>query len=495
MPARLRRAVALLVAAVVVAPMVAVASASPVAAAAAGDTSPSLQWRRCGNAQCATLPVPLDDTNPTSRLIDLALVRIRATDRSRRIGALVVNPGGPGVPAVSFVRQFASVLPDAIRSRFDIVGFDPRGVGRSTHVDCTDNLEQYWNLDFAASTPESRAALVAGVRQFVAACEARSADLLPYLSTERTVRDLDRVRSALKEPKISFLGFSYGTLLGARYADRFPHRVRAAVLDGAIDPKLSAEATALQQAVGFERGLDDFLAWCSATRSCRFRRNGRSAAAYDRLRARLDRQPIAVKDSDRSRLLGPTGFDIGVTQTLYEGRDGWASLGEALDAADRGDGEELLSSFDTYTGRRANGRYDDIQEAFLAISCLDAPVPGGVDAMMAIADRAAVVAPRLGRSIINNSLACAFWPVVSHDTPLAVPKAQHAPAIVVIGTRHDPATPLAWAQGLVRELASGVLITARGERHTAFRAGNECVDHAVVHYLVDLSVPKPNLEC
>ena len=240
MPARLRRAVALLVAAVVVAPMVAVASASPVAAAAAGDTSPSLQWRRCGNAQCATLPVPLDDTNPTSRLIDLALVRIRATDRSRRIGALVINPGGPGVPAVSFVRQFASVLPDAIRSRFDIVGFDPRGVGRSTHVDCSDNLEQYWNLDFAASTPESRAALVAGVRQFVAACEARSADLLPYLSTERTVRDLDRVRSALKEPKISFLGFSYGTLLGARYADRFPHRVRAAVLDGGMSAWLRA---------------------------------------------------------------------------------------------------------------------------------------------------------------------------------------------------------------------------------------------------------------
>jgi pimeloyl-ACP methyl ester carboxylesterase len=463
---------------------------TPSGRAAAGTPA----WRNCGNAECATLAVPLDELHPDARSIDLSLVRIPAADPSRRIGSLLVNPGGPGASGVAFARAAADGFPSEIRDRFDIVGFDPRGVGRSAPVQCDDNLDSYYALDFAPDSEQERAALVAGVQKLVDSCEAGSGSLLPYLSSEYTARDMDRIRAALGDEKLTYLGFSYGTYLGTLYAADFPDRVRALVLDGALDPSLSASDQQVEQAVGFEQSLDQFLKFCAGDPSCSFHRDGRSVAAYDALRRRVDAHPLAGRAADRGRELGPTEFDIAVTQALYAGRAQWSALADALDAADGGDPTDLLSFSDSYTGRDADGHYDAIDDAFFAIGCPDGPPMGGLAGMRAIEDRAQAAAPRLGRSIVNNSLACAIWPV-QPTTPAAPVHAPGTPPILVVGTRHDPATPLRWAKGLARQLDRGVLMTARGSRHTAFAAGNSCIDAHVVEYLVDLVPPRNGTAC
>ncbi len=464
--------------------------ASPVRS---GATAP-LRWKACGNDQCARLTVPLDEVHPDARTLDLSLLRLPARDPSRRIGSLLVNPGGPGDSGVAFVRDAENGFPAEIRDRFDIVGFDPRGVGKSAPVQCNDNLDKYYSLNFAPDNEAQRAALIAGVQQLVASCEAKSGARLPYLASDFTALDMDRIRAALGEDQLTYLGFSYGTYLGTLYAQFFPDRVRALVLDGALDPALNASDQQVQQAVGFEQSLDQFLKFCSGHSSCAFHRGGNSAAAYDRLRARVGARPLAGRGADRGRALGPTEFDIAVTQALYTGRPEWASLAEALDDADRGDPTAMFGYSDSYTGRSSNGRYDAIDEAFFAIGCPDGPPMGGLAGMREIETRAAAVAPRLGRSIVNNSLACAIWPV-QPTAPAAPVHAPGTPPILVIGTRHDPATPLRWAQGLAKELDSGVLMTAGGSRHTAFAAGNACIDAHVVKYLVDLVAPKNGTAC
>ena len=457
----------------------------------------ALHWRSCNGAECATLQVPLTDTGvvpagaPRST-VDLAVIRVRALDPAHRIGVLVLNPGGPGAPVVDFVRDFAPSLPKELRDRFDLVGFDPRGVGRSTPVDCADDLDAFWHLDLASTAPDAAAKMLSTTGDLVAGCQQRSGWLLPYVSTDQAAQDMDRLRRALGERTITYLGFSYGTYLGARYAARYPSRLRAAVLDGAVDPALDAATVAIQQSVGFERSLDRFLEDCASRPSCAFSRGGQSAAAYDALRARL---AVASLPVPGGRRLGPGEFDVGVSEVLYGGRDRWGDLAAALDDADRGDGSALLGSFDQYAGRSPDGTYDDSIEAFFAISCLDGPSVGGVAGIAAIADAAARAAPRLGRAIVNSSLACALWPVPPvHAEPEAV-RAPDAPPLLVIGTQDDPATPLAWARGLADELATGVLLIAPGEQHTAFDEGNRCVDRTVVQYLVARTPPRDGKEC
>ncbi|HEV2992964.1 MAG TPA: alpha/beta hydrolase [Acidimicrobiia bacterium] len=453
-----------------------------------------LHWRDCGHGiQCARLVVPLDDTVSHGPTISLALARLRASDPSHRIGSLVVNPGGPGASAVQYVTTAAATLPKAIRSRFDIVGFDPRGSGSSAPIVCTTRLDPFYNLDFTPHDDATRQALVAGVRSFVSQCEARAGAELPYVSTERTARDMERVRAALGDPRLTYLGYSYGTYLGALYADRYPHKVRAMVLDGAVDPTLSAAAGQIQQAQGFEHSLDLFLQGCSADNSCRFQRNGNAGSAYDALRARVETAPLPASGAGSGRVLNSTEFDIGVTQFLYFGKSAWSDLAKALDAADRGDGSLLLQSSDQYTMRNADGTYAADTDAFLAIGCLDGPDLGGLAGLRAIEDQAAAVAPRLGRSVVNNSLACAVWPVPTQTAPL--PHADGAPPILVIGNTDDPATPLSGAKDLAQTLRSGVLLTVKSAQHTAYASGNSCVDDAVNRYLLQRVPPATGTQC
>ncbi len=472
------------------------AGAADQAAERAGDATPvpSLDWSRChGGAECTGLTVPVDDTIDGGPTIDLSLVRYRALEPKRRIGALLVNPGGPGASGVDYVLAVGQSLPDEIRQRFDIVGFDPRGVGESAPVDCTDDLDPLFEVEWAPDNARDRRELVAAMTKIVDACQRNNADILPFLQTERTARDLDLIRIALGEPKLTYLGFSYGSYLGAWYAEQFPRNVRALVLDGPLDPALDALAVQVQQAVGFERLLDAFLEDCSGRLSCVFRREGESAEAYDRLRQRVGAVSLEVDGFGEPRALNGTQFDLGVTSLLYGGRGSWDELAAALDAVDEGDGEDLLYSADLYTGRSSDGSYDNGQEAFIAIGCADGPPVGDVASMRAIEEAAAGVAPRVGRSIVNGSLACALWPVAAQQ-PRALHAAGAAP-ILVLGARKDPATPFSWARGLASELESATLVPVRSSSHTSFDSGNVCVDDLVIRYLVDLKVPPSSTRC
>ena len=260
----------------------------PVAAATLG-------WHGCsGGFRCGTLTVPVDEAAPAGPTLDLAVIRRPARDPGTRIGSLVFNPGGPGAPAVAFLRSIADTLPDQIRDRFDLVAFDPRGVGSSHPIECQDSLDPVFDQSFQPETAAERAGLVDAVRSLAAACAARSGALLPHVSTVDAVHDLERLRVALGEDTLSFVGYSYGTFLGASYASAHPDRVRAFVLDGPVDSTMSAREVALAQARGFEHALDDFLADCSAHPGCAFHHDGDAAGAYDALRALAARAPIVA---------------------------------------------------------------------------------------------------------------------------------------------------------------------------------------------------------
>ncbi|HKH25907.1 MAG TPA: alpha/beta hydrolase [Acidimicrobiia bacterium] len=468
------------------------ASAVPDAPTAA--PSPKLDWKACGgDSECAKLTVPLDYQHPNSgKTIRVALLRVRATDRKNRIGSLLLNPGGPGAPGAEFAQDFASILPEELQKRFDIVGFDPRGTGDTAPVKCQDNLDGVFAADYSPDSPAERADLAVRLQQLAQSCQERSGNLLPFVSSENTVRDMDRIRQAVGDNKLTYVGYSYGTYLGTLYAKVFPKKVRALVLDGAIDPNLSAVEIGSEQAGGFERSLDAFLANCSANRRCPFYNAGDSAGAFDRLAAQVDAQPIPAGDG---RTLGGGEFDLGIAQALYSGRLGYPRLQQALAAALRGDGKRLLGLSDEYTGRHDDGSYDSSQPAFWAIGCRDGPAVGGPEAYEAAEAQFRAAAPRVGVALLNAGLICAYWPVppVKSVAPIRI---EGTPPILVIGTTNDPATPLKWSQGLARELSSGVLLTAEGTQHTSFATtGNTCVDDAAVTYLVDLQPPPNDTKC
>jgi pimeloyl-ACP methyl ester carboxylesterase len=301
---------------------------------------------------------------------------------------------------------------------------------------------------------------------------------------------MDRIRAALGDEKLTYLGFSYGSYLGAKYAAAFPDRVRALVLDGAVDPSLDATTYQVQQAVAFERSLELFLRDCARNDDCAFAQGEDPEKAYDELRARIDAEPI---EADDGRQLNETLFDIGVTELLYGGESSWGALDDALAAAVDGDGTDLVGYADSYTGRDSEGRYSNLQAAFQAIGCADGPPVGDAAGLRAIEEEADEAAPHVGASIINNSMACAFWPIAA--PPPAAVRAPGAPPILVLGTRDDPATPVRWARGLSKQLGSGRLVTAAGAQHTAFLQGNPCVDDIVVTYLLDGTAPKRTVRC
>jgi pimeloyl-ACP methyl ester carboxylesterase len=487
-----RAATAALAVAVALVSVPAAGAATPHAPAAA--PSPKLDWKSCGaRGQCAELEVPLDYEHPDNgKTMKIALSRVRATDSKRRIGSLLMNPGGPGAPGAEFVQDVAGALPDQLRDRFDIVGFDPRGTGKSEPVKCRDDLDGVFSLDYSPETPEERSRLGTELQQLAQSCEQRTGSELPYVSSQSTARDMDRIRQAVGDKKLTYIGYSYGTYIGTLYAKMFPKTVRAFVLDGAVDPNLSGVQLGVDQAVGFERALDAFLAQCSENRRCPFYNAGDPAGAFDLLAAQVDAQPLAADDG---RVLGGGEFDIGVAQALYTGRFGYRVLEQALAAAQRGDGDKMLDLSDQYTGRRQDGTYDSSQPAFWAIGCLDGPAVGAPDVFQAAEPEFRAAAPRVGVPLLNYGLVCAYWPVppVKSLSPIQV---DGTPPILIIGTTGDPATPLKWAEGLSEAISSAVLVVAEGSQHTSFLlAQNTCVDDIGIAYLVDRTAPANNTKC
>ncbi len=455
-----------------------------------------LTWTDCGAPlQCATLSVPLDYGGGGPAVAHISLIRLPATDRARRIGSLVTNPGGPGGSGVDFVRQDAtSIFPAAIRERFDIVGFDPRGVGLSTPVRCEADLETYLAADPDPVTTAQWAALEAVDRAFATACGANAGPLLGDVSTVSAARDLDFVRAALGDATLTYVGYSYGTFLGATYAGLFPDHIRALVLDAAVDPALDLVGRLRGQAASFEGALDRFLASCAANPSCDFYESGASGRAFDRLIAGLDRQPLPAPLVGGGRAATAGEAWSAILGALYSPGFGWPYLAQALGLAARGDGSLLLETADALNGRKPDGEYSNEVEANSAIDCADEPAPTDPAAYMTLAQQLVKTAPRVGRVLAATGLTCAFWPVHPAAAPAPI-TAAGAPPIVVIGGTGDPATPYAWSVALAKELSSGILLTRTGEGHGSYGFGTPCIDAPVDAYLLDLAAPAKGTVC
>jgi len=460
----------------------------------------SLDWRECGVGECADLTVPLDydDPDPAAPVaaggpedetIEVAFFRIPATDPDERIGSLLVNPGGPGASGVDFVANNGFFFPDELRAHFDIVGFDPRGTGDTEPIECVRSLDEVLGFDYSPDSPDERESLEAGVEEFTRRCEERHGDLLDHISTQDTVRDLDRFREASGEEQLSFLGFSYGTYIGAVYAHFFPDRVRAFALDAAVDPELSSLEVNLEQAAGFERSLNVFLDDCATDPSCAFYNGGDPHGAYDALAAAIDADPLEAG----GRRLGPNELDLGVANVLYSGEAGWTDLADALAAAAAGDPEPMLVQTDTYTERNDDGSDGGILQPFWAIGCLDGESIGEPADYPALEEQFRAAAPRFGITFLYSALVCSLWPAEPVPSPNPLDASGAAP-ILVIGTTGDPATPYQWAESLADVLSSGVLLTAEGEQHVAYFS-NVCAADIIDRYLVDLEVPAEGTRC
>lgn len=454
----------------------------------------TISWDKCADEsqsvnECGYLQVPYDYNDPSVGSFKLFLKRKPAADSANRIGSLLVNPGGPGFGGTSVAADANYYFSEVLLSRFDIVGWDPRGTGKSTPaINCIDDYDKYFGIDSPPETQEEKQAIVDASQDFNDQCAKRSGEILPYISTKSTAQDMDSIRKALGEKKISYFGFSYGSELGATWVTMFPNTVRAAVLDGASDPNATSLDQGLSQAKGFEMQLDSFLEKCSKRASCVFYSNGKSAEALDKLLADIDTNPIKTS-------VGRTPVTQGViftalAQSMYSDAI-WPDLERALADAVKGDGLGILKLYDDYYQRKSDGTYGNELEAFIAISCLDDPGPIGVAAVDAQIPVFTKAAKRFGPSFAYG-YSCALWPVA--QAPRITVTGKGAGPVIVIGTTGDPATPIESSRNAAKALEGGIFITVKAEQHTGYGV-NKCIVTTVDRYLVDLIVPKNGTVC
>lgn len=478
-------------------------------AAAEGDGPAAPAWQECGTGlDCATLEVPVDPADPDGPTVGLALVRHRATDPAQRIGSLVVNPGGPGAPAGDLVRAIDAAAgtgpysPELL-ARFDVVGMDPRGVGGSAGVRCQSDAEREEALafDYDPTLPGMgpREELVALAEDLAQGC-AENVDpaLLGHLATDDVARDVDLVRQALGEERISYLGQSYGTFLGATYATLFPDHVRQMVLDAPVDPltwQTDPLRATLDQTVSGERMLDAWFATCRAEGpSCTFG-GGDPEAAFDALVTRLEAAPLEVPANEpvpAQRVDG--GAALLAARTAAFGPMLWPFLTAGLTAAEQGDGS-VLATLGTVLTRNPDGTPNGLGEANLAVNCLDRAVPADLAAHDRNAADAVAAAPRFGELSGYLALACVDWPATNPDRFTGPYTGAGAPPVLVVGGREDSQTPYEWAGSMTAQLEGAVLLTREGYGHGSYRSGSPCVDAAVDRLLVAGALPAPGTTC
>ncbi len=451
-------------------------------------------WTKCGSDDCGTIDVPIDYQKPGEGSIRLALERANAT--GKRIGSLVINPGGPGAPGTDTAKEASLYFGDALRSSYDIVGFDPRGTGDSAPVDClTDQALDAWvAADPDPDTPEEVKQAKENSTQFWAGCKARSGTVAAHVSTVEAARDMDVLRSALGEDKLDYFGFSYGTRLGATYAELFPDKVGRMALDGAVDPSISSRDGALSQAKGFETALRSYLQNCVDGGDCFL--GDTVDAGLAKIKSvidEIDAKPLPTNDPGGRELTVGLAF-YGLILPLYS-QDNWTYLDQGLQGAIDGDGSMLLFLSDFY-GSRENGKYtDNSLEAINVINCLDDPWSVTPDQVPANYPDFEKASPTFGDVFAWGLTACNGIPFASTDEPDLKIDGSGAPPILVLGTTRDPATPYAEAVAMAEQLQSGVLISRNGDGHTAYNKGNTCVDDAVNGFFIDGTVPKDGLSC
>lgn len=457
-----------------------------------------LKWRDCGVSgfRCTTMKAPLDYAKPDGEEIKLAVSRKKATGPGKRIGSLLVNPGGPGGSAIGYLQGYAAIgYPAQVRARYDMVAIDPRGVARSEPVECLTGaqMDAYTQVDQTPDDAGEVAKLSGAFEKFATGCEKRSGEILPHVSTVETARDMDILRALLGDEHLNYVGASYGTFLGATYAGLFPGRSGRLVLDGAIDPSLSSVEMNRGQTAGFETAFQSFAADCVKKADCPLAASSAedAATALKQLFTDLDAKPI---DTGETRKLTESLATTGVIAAMYD-ESAWPQLREALAAAQKGDGSGLLALADSYYEREPNGTYANLMYANAAVNCLDLPPAfASSQAVTQALPSFEKASPVFGKGFAWAALNCAYWPVRATGTAHPI-KAEGAAPIVVVGTTRDPATPYAWARALAGQLSSGTLLTYEGDGHTAYGRGSDCIDTAINTYLLEGTPPPAGKKC
>jgi pimeloyl-ACP methyl ester carboxylesterase len=454
-----------------------------------------IKWTNCGNADCATIVAPLDYSDPEGPTIDLAITRVKSTGDA--IGSLFVDPGGPGGSAVDYAKAADYIVSPAVRKHFDVVGLDPRGVGGSSPLTCMTD-EQMDELGAADGTPDSPAeerrieelSTIPG-----AGCAAKSDPVYAHVGTVDAARDLDLARALVKDETLNYLGKSYGTMLGATYAELFPDRVGRMVLDGVLPASLDLIEVTKGQADAFEVAVRDFARDCLTHSNCPL--SGTVDDAVGQLQdwfTSLDRKPLPGRGGESRDLNEPLAQYAVLSNLYFPGYD-YPRLRAALaDAMNRDDPTKLLGILDERIDRAPDGRYtSNSTEAFYAVTCLDRPFEGTTDDVRALAEEWRATAPTFGPALAWGLLTCRDWPASGEQVTSTV--AEGSNPILVVSTRKDPATPYQWGQLLAEQLDNGHLVTYEGVGHTAYYDGSSCVDDTVDAYLLKGKVPEKDPVC
>ncbi|WP_224278620.1 alpha/beta hydrolase [Streptomyces sp. LS1784] len=476
-----------------------------------------LAWQPCDSGfECTTFRVPLDYDHPGDGDLTLAAARAAAEpsgsgsgssaspsgavppsdSQGPRLGSLLLNPGGPGGSAIEYLEAAARTYDRGVRARYDLVGLDPRGVGRSNPVSCLsgDRMDAYTAVGLPPGDQHGIDALITADKEFAEGCRKQAGAALGHLSTVEGARDMDVLRALLGDEKLNYVGKSYGTFLGATYAGLFPSRVGRLVLDGAMDPALDSVTGNRVQAGGFETAWAAFAKDCAQREDCPLGRTEQQVGEQlTALLAGVRTGSLPTTADDGRRLTGPQAT-TGVIRAMYADFL-WPRLRTALTDAKAGDGTGLLKLSDDYYGRKADGSYPNLMFANTAVNCLDLPAPfGGPEDVRRAVPEFERVSPHFGRDMAWMALACTYWPVRATGTAHTIRAAGAAP-IVVIGTTRDPATPYAWAQSLAGQLESGRLLTFDGDGHTAYGRHSTCVDGAVNRFLLTGEAPEQGKRC
>jgi len=461
-----------------------------------------VDWKSCESSgmTCASVTAPIDWATPSAGSLKLAVIR-HVTTSSKRVGSLLINPGGPGGSGYDAVARGLDYVTDAaLRDAFDVVGWDPRGVGRSTPVTCLDGPAMDAFLYAPPTAPEGSDAWLASrvpvEKAFGAACAKQTGPLLGHIDAESNARDMDLLRAVLGDAQLHYLGFSYGTFFGAHYAKLFPAKVGRLVLDGPVDPALSEPQDFTTQMAGFESSFRAYVADCLTTADCPF--SGPLDAALAQAKALFQAagtEGLTIADG-RQLSLGVLGTAI--SYPLYD-RDSWSSLSSMIAGLQRGSAKLAFSFADAYNGRSSNGTYDHSVDVYTAALCLDGAYPPDLAGTRATMDAIAQAAPTVGEILsysdwVQVSIACQNWPHRNVLSAAPITAAGAAP-IMVVGTTDDPATPYSGAVALADQLDSGVLVSRTGEGHTAYASGNACIDRTVDAYLVKGTVPVADPHC
>lgn len=451
-------------------------------------------WTDCGNNfDCTRVEVPMDYDNPDGETIEIAVKRFTHSGDGAAVGTMFINPGGPGGSGIEMVESTTDYFSRDLWENLDIVGFDPRGVGESHGVRCLDDaqLEEWYTKTYDLETDAGWDAYVADSTAYGEACLENTGPLMEFLDTVSAAKDLDILRGVIGDEVITYFGFSYGTFLGAHYAELFPDRVGRMVLDGAVDPSIGYADLTAGQNIGFERAYRSYLEDCLQGDACPF--TGTVDDAWERtvgLLEELAANPIDSGDPDRP--VSDSQMMSAIIISMY-GPSWWSTLTQAISAAMEGDGSQALLMADIANERDDNGHYPEDEGAFRLIDCLDYPVTLDRAQITANADALTAANDLFGPYFGYGEVGCATLPFQS-DAVRAPITAPTAPPIVVIGTSRDPATPYEWAESLADQLTSGVLLSFDGDGHTAY-GFNDCIDTPVDAYLLQGTVPEDGLSC